>query len=77
MQRAAIEEAGAPEREHKGRHVREEPVELMSDASVLTVFRAHLALGQIPGGKYAVAFGGGLFLLIVLMGGLTLLGMLL
>ena len=45
-------------------------------SSSFTVFKAHLALGQLPGGKYAVALGGGVLLLVVLMVGLTVLGML-
>ncbi|WP_285625056.1 hypothetical protein [Kineosporia sp. NBRC 101677] len=45
-------------------------------SSSFTVLKAHLALGQLPGGKYAVAFGGGVLLLVVLMVGLTLLGLL-
>jgi hypothetical protein len=71
-----------PEREPapKGRHTNTDVEELLAGMdetrSALTVARAHLALAEIPGGKYALAFGGGLLLLILLMGGLTLLGLL-
>lgn len=46
------------------------------DPSTLSVARAHLALAELPGSRSALAFGGALVLLVVLMGGLTLLGML-
>ncbi|GAB3263012.1 hypothetical protein [Kineosporia babensis] len=49
----------------------------VTDRSVFAVIKAHLALGQLPGGRYAVAFGATLLLLVLLMGGLTALGMLL
>ncbi len=48
----------------------------VAESSAFTVLKAHLALGQIPGGRYAVAFGGALVLLVLLMTGLTVLGML-
>ncbi len=47
------------------------------DRSALAVVRAHLALAELPGGKYTLALGGGVVLLLVLLAGLTLLGLLL
>ncbi|GAA3626116.1 hypothetical protein GCM10022223_49190 [Kineosporia mesophila] len=78
-----------PSERRKGRHVRdpgpgEEPAELVAGLArdesanrpAVAVMKAHLALGQLPGGKYAIAFGGGLLLLVLLMAGLTVLGLL-
>ncbi|GLY32858.1 hypothetical protein [Kineosporia sp. NBRC 101731] len=78
-----------PSDRRKGRHVRdpgpgEEPGELVAGLArdesanrpAVAVMKAHLALGQLPGGKYAIAFGGGLLLLVLLVAGLTLLGLL-
>jgi hypothetical protein len=47
------------------------------DRSALAVVRAHLALSELPGGKYTLALGGGVVLLLILMAGLTVLGLLL
>lgn len=56
--------AGLARQEHGG-----------DDPSAFTVARAHLALAEVPGGKYMLALGGALLLLALLMVGLTLLGM--
>jgi hypothetical protein len=51
--------------------------DLTEDPSTLAVIRAHLALSELPGGKYTLALGGGVVLLLLLMAGLTVLGLLL
>lgn len=51
--------------------------DLEGDRSTLAVIRAHLALAELPGGRYTLALGGGVILLLILMAGLTVLGLLL